>query len=174
MKKILKGLDTFLMTVIVIVLIALMLHTVTNALGRYFFKMPIEGTNEVAAYWYLPVITLAGFVIAHLRREHISVSLLTDKLRVQNKKEYLIFNRVLGVLLSLALTWYGLLEAISNFQIGMTAGVSSVPIWPVTFLVPVVFAVLAAIFAVEIYLAARGDHDSLRNIRAENEAIPGK
>lgn len=174
MKKLLKGLDTFLLTVVALTLIAMMLHTVANAVGRYFFRTPMDGTNEVVAYWYLPVITLGGFIIALLRREHISVSLLTDKLRVQNKKEYLIFTRVLGILLSLALAWYGLLEAISNFQIGMTAGVSSLPIWPITFLVPIVFVTLAVIFVLEIYLAVRGEHRSIyQQTRAENEAIPG-
>lgn len=173
MKKVLKGLDKSLQAVVVLMLVALMLHTVANALGRYFFKAPLDGTNEIVAYWYLPVIALAGFIIAHVRGEHISVSLLTDRLRIQNKKEFLIFNRILGILLSLALAWYGLLKAISNLQIGMTAGVSALPIWPVTFLVPIVFVTIAISFVIEIYLAIKEQHPSLMKTRAENEAVPG-
>ncbi|OAV61565.1 TRAP transporter small permease [Enteractinococcus helveticum] len=174
MKKLIKGLDTFLTTVVVLMLIGLMLHVVANALGRYFLKTPLDGTNEVVAYWYLPVITLGGFLIAHFRREHISVSLVTDRLRRQNKKEFLIVGRILGMLLSLALAWYGLLEAISSFQVGLTAGVSSLQIWPVMFLVPIVFLALAVTFIVEVFSISRGEHESVQQEAvADDEAIQG-
>lgn len=139
-----------------VALIAMMLHTVLNAVSRRFLGAPLPGTSELVAYWYLPVIALVGFVVAHWRSEHIRVSLVTDRLRARNRTEFEVLDRSLGIVVSLALAWFGLHEALRYLEVGMTAGVTSLIIWPVSFLVPAVFVLLAASFAADILRATRG------------------
>lgn len=156
MRRIGQIVDQALAAVAAVVLIAMMLHTVANAVSRRFFSLPLDGTNELVAYWYLPVIALAGFVATHWRREHIRVSLVVDRLPLRNQIEYLVLNRVLGLLVCLGLAWYGLLKALENLEVGLTAGVSSIVVWPVSFVVPVVFVLLGALFVADIVQAVRG------------------
>lgn len=156
MNKLAKLLDGALSTLTVLALVAMMLHTVANAVSRRFFDAPLDGTNELVAYWYLPIIALVGFVAAHWRREHIRVSLVVDRLRLRNQVEYLVLSRVIGILLCVALSWFGLSEALRNLSVGMTAGVTSLVVWPVSFLVPVVFVLLGILFVADIVRAVRG------------------
>lgn len=133
-----------------VVVIAMMLHTLANALGRYIFSAPIYGTNEMVAYWYLPGVVLIGFVAAQAQKEHISVSILYDNIPRRNQLEYTVFSGVVSALLCGAFAWFGLLEALDNLAIGAMAGNSSIIMWPITFIVPVMFALLAALLVIQV------------------------
>ena len=76
MLKFNQGVDKILSVLTAIALIVMMLHVVAHALLRYFFNSPIYGTNEIVAYWYLPMIALLGIPAAQLQKEHITVSLV--------------------------------------------------------------------------------------------------
>lgn len=137
-----------------VALIAMMLHTIVHALARHLFDAPLSGTNELVAYWYMPFITLVGFVTALWRGEHIAVSLVTDRLRDRNKREFRMFGYAVSAILCLGFCWFGLLEALENMEIGATAGVTTIPMWPVTFLVPVTFGALAMFYVRGVFAPA--------------------
>lgn len=128
---------------VAVALVLLMLHTVLNAFLRTFTSTSLTGTLEYVTYWYLPAIALLGFICAQKEHSHIEAALIFSKLPRANQVEIQILGQVLTIALSVAFAYYGLVEAIENWHIGLIGGVTGVTIWPVTFLVPFAFAVMA-------------------------------
>lgn len=138
-----------------ITLILMMLHVVAHALGRFLFNSPIYGTNEWTEYWYLPLIALLGLPAAHIQREHVTATLVTERMNKNNAMVFRIFGYSVGSVLSILWGWFGLQEALKHQSLGSTAGVSSVLSWPVYFMVPIMFLLLASLYFVSIIVAAR-------------------
>ncbi|MBA0126573.1 TRAP transporter small permease [Haloechinothrix sp. YIM 98757] len=124
-------------------LLVMAVHIVGNALLRSLLNHPLSGTNEYVSYWYLPVVALLGFVAAQRRDQHIEARLLFDRLRHRNRIEVHLAGRIVVLVLCLGFAGYGAQEAVDNWRIGLTGGVSEVVVWPVTFAVPAAFAALA-------------------------------
>lgn len=172
MLKFNKGLDRGLSAVTSVVLIVMMIHVVANAVLRHFVDEPIYGTNEVVAYWYLPAVVLLGIPAAHLRNEQITVTLVVDHINRKAALVFKVFASVLGGLMSIGFAWFGLHEAMEKMAIGATAGVVDVIAWPVYFLVPVVFVLLAALFLIDIAVSVRtGEYevDLISGTRVEHD-----
>ncbi|WP_028660554.1 TRAP transporter small permease [Nocardioides insulae] len=153
--RFLHGLDKTLSIFTAIAVILMMLHIVAHALMRAFFNAPIYGTNELVAYWYLPVVALLGIPAAQLQREHISVTLVLERLNTTTAAVFKIFACVFGALLSLGFAWFGFAEAMDNMEMRSTAGVTDIITWPVYFLVPVVFILLGILYVLDILTIAR-------------------
>ena len=56
---------------------------------------------------------------------------------------------------AIAFAWFGLMKALENMAIGQTADVSDIVTWPVYFLVPIVFVLLAALYVLDALVIAR-------------------
>ncbi|GAA1936468.1 hypothetical protein GCM10009689_16020 [Brevibacterium antiquum] len=136
-------------------IIVMMLHIVIHALTRSLFDAPIYGTNEIVEYWYLPIVALLGIPAAQLQKEHITVTMVIDRARPATASVFRVFACILGALVSLAFAWFGFRKALENTAIGSTADVSDIITWPVYFLVPVVFVLLAALYVLDAVLIAR-------------------
>lgn len=161
MRQLTNMMDKTLATLGAVSLILMMLHVVANAILRQYFRSPVYGTNELVEYWYLPVIALLGIIAAFIRGEHISVALLYDRMKPGNQREFKILADILGVLVSAGFAWFGLLEAIRMMGFGATAGVTTIPIWPVSFLVPIVFTLLAVLYLLSFVAEIRGNGEDV-------------
>lgn len=162
MQKAAVRLNKLLSIIAAVVMILMMLHVVIHALSRYFLNSPVYGTNEIVQFWYLPIIALVGIIAAQIQKEHITVTLVLERVRPGTAKVFRVFANIVAVLLSIGFAWYGLEEAISSMALQQTAGATSIITWPTRFLVPVVFAILAIVFIVEIialFRAERPDQD---------------
>jgi TRAP-type C4-dicarboxylate transport system permease small subunit len=160
-----------------IAVIVMMLHVVANAMMRTVANSPIDGTNEYVGYWYLPLVAFIGFVIAQRRSEHIEARLIFDRLPKRNQREIAAAGLLLVTVTCAGFAWYGLQEAIENYHLGLTAGVTGVTIWPVTFIVPVSFVLLGMLCAVEAIadlLGVRDPADHPDPIDNPDEAAPGQ
>ncbi|WP_209374453.1 TRAP transporter small permease [Brevibacterium renqingii] len=135
--------------------IVMMVHIVVHALARSLFDAPIYGTNEIVEYWYLPIVALLGIPAAQLEKEHIRVTMVIERARPATASVFTVFACVLGALVSLAFAWFGLDRAMENMAIGSTADVSDIITWPVYFLVPVVFVLLAVLYVLDAYIIVR-------------------
>lgn len=142
--------------VAIVTLVIMMVHVVINAAMRGFANSPIEGTNEYAGYWYVPLIAFIGFVVARVKDEHIEVRLIFDRLPLQNQRELAILGDTLVVVCCAGFTWFGLIHALDNMRIGQTAGVTGTVIWPVSFMVPISFGLLGILTAVRAFEEIRG------------------
>ncbi|MGO1450533.1 MAG: TRAP transporter small permease, partial [Brevibacterium aurantiacum] len=72
-----------------------------------------------------------------------------------------IFACILGALVSLAFAWFGFMKALENMTTGSTADVSDIITWPVYFLVPIVFVLLAALYVLDAVLIVRTSEPEL-------------
>lgn len=156
--KINDRLNRALSIITAVVLIAMMLHVVTHALLRFLFSSPIYGTNEMVQYWYLPLVALLGIPAAQLQKQHITVTLATGRMNYWNAAIFKIAAALVGAVVSVLWAWFGFEEALHRMSIGATAGVTDVTIWPVYFLVPLTFIILAALYVVEM-IAVRHAED---------------
>lgn len=136
-------------------IIIMMLHIVIHALTRSLFDAPIYGTNEIVEYWYLPIVALLGIPAAQLQKEHITVTMAIERARPATASVFTVFACILGALVSLAFAWFGFMKALENMAIGQTADVSDIITWPVYFLVPIVFILLATLYLLDAVLIAR-------------------
>lgn len=121
----------------------LLFHSVGNALLRTFANSPLQGTTEYVASWYMPTIIFLGLVLAQQSREHIEASILFDRAPLKARYELQLLSHLLTLGVCAGFGWFGLLRALENMEIGLTGGVTGVTIWPVTFLMPIGFFLLA-------------------------------
>ncbi|MER7797122.1 TRAP transporter small permease subunit [Microbacterium sp. NPDC096154] len=140
-----RGLDRAFAWVGGIALVALMLHTVANALSRYLGGRPIEYSTEIIAGYYLPTLVLMGILLAHLRREHTSADLLTAKLTPAGQKALAIVAEVLVSVLAIGIAVFSAQEGMHAMSINQVYGVTDVPIWPIKLLIPLSFALYAVL-----------------------------
>ncbi|MEV4102690.1 TRAP transporter small permease [Nonomuraea sp. NPDC049649] len=131
-------------------MVVLMIHVVLNVASRRLRNAPVEGTLEWVGNWYLPIIVLAGLVVAQQSNKHVQAELLFHRAPRAIQFEFRIIAFVLSAALALGIGWYGWEHALQNMAIGLSAGVTGVTIWPVTFLVPIAFL----LYAVQIVIDA--------------------
>ena len=155
MVKFNAGLSKCLTAVTAAAVIVMMVHIVLHALMRSVFDAPIYGTNEIVEYWYLPVVSLLGIPAAQLQKEHITVTMLVERVRSSTASVLTVFACLLGALVSLGFAWFGWERALENMAIGSTADVSDIITWPVYFLVPLVFALLAVLYVLDAVVIVR-------------------
>ena len=161
-----------LTTVTAAAVIVMMVHIVAHALARSVFNAPIYGTNEIVEYWYLPIVALLGIPAAQLQKQHITVTMATERARASTAAVLRIFACLLGALVSIGFAWFGFDRAVEKMAIGATADVSDIVTWPIYFLVPVVFALLAALYlfdALAIVRTGEPDPDHLTGAQADRD-----
>src|SRR5699024_9846327 len=131
------------------VTLGMMLHVSMNAASRSFFNNPIDGTLEYSQYWYLPTIAFIGIVTAQRNREHIEAQLLFDRLPSRAQPFVQAATDVITLVAAALITIYGTFMALDSMEIGRTAGVTGVIIWPATFIVPIAMALFTIRLAVD-------------------------
>jgi TRAP-type C4-dicarboxylate transport system permease small subunit len=119
-----------------IALLLILGQTVANAVARRFFDDPIAGTNEAVGNLYMPALVLLGLVVAQAQRQHIEARLVFDRLPAGVQYAWHATGIVLSLVVLAAIGWYGWGEARHAQEVGRTAGVTGLTIWPVFYLVP--------------------------------------
>lgn len=150
----------------VLVVFAMMGHVTANALSRSLLDHPLPNTLEIVQYWYLPIVALLGFVAAQARGQHIAADLIYERLPVAARAWVLGFLLLVSAGVCVAVTWFSWPEALSALETRRTAGVSTVPVWPVVFLVPLVFALLALQLVAQAVQLVRG-----RDVVGDDESV---
>lgn len=173
--RLLFGLDLLIEVPAVVITFVMMVLISANAVLRTWFDRPIDNSLELVQYWLLPILALLGFVAAQHRAQHISTDLIYKFLPPLAQRLVLAVGFALSATVAAGFAWYGWAEALHSFDIRRTAGVSSLPSWPVYFLVPVVFGVLSVQWGLASVQAARGRdagaHDE-SGLYADDQPLP--
>lgn len=140
----------------IIVAVVMMLHISLNAILRTFFSRPINATLEITEYWYMPLLAFLGFMAAQMRGEHVTADFIFNMIPAVTRKyvQGIAFLAIAVVCIGFA--FYSGGEALKAFEVLRTAGVSSVPAWPVYFLSPFAFGVLTIQFLMVAIKSFRG------------------
>jgi TRAP-type transport system small permease protein len=144
------------------IIIFMMLLILASVTMRLAFGEPIQGTNELVGYIWLPACVFLGFVVAVVRGQTIEADIIYAKLPVQLRREVRLFTSFVATIACVGFGWYSLEEALHALKIGKMAPASDVYIAPVFALVPWAFAVMAMLFAVDAVRAIRGKFDDER------------
>lgn len=158
----------------VLVTFVMMIHITANALLRTFARAPIAHTLEITEFWYMPIIVFIGFIAAQMRKEHTKADLIFNYLPIVTQRWVLGIAYIAVTVTTFGFAWFGLLEAITAFEVRRTAGASSLPAWPTTFLAPISFGVLTvqfAIFAVQTFLGKATDRTDMDELEEVEEAM---
>lgn len=155
----------------VLITVVMMVHVTANAVMRTYLDRPIEHTLEIVQYWYMPLIALLGFVAAQLHGQHIATDLVFAKLPRSIQRTVLCSVLSLAALLAAGCAWFGWAEAVEAQEIGKSAGISTIPAWPVYYVVPIVFGVLTVQFAVEAVRGLLGRNLELDAIEPEDVMV---
>ncbi|MFH5824678.1 TRAP transporter small permease [Georgenia sp. AZ-5] len=135
--------------------LVLCVHSVLNAVLRSLGGAGLTGTLEIVGFWYMPVIGFLGFSLAKRNNEHIDANIVYDHLPRVMRRDFDMAANLFLLAFALASAWFGWNEAVHNLAIDKTAGITSIPVWPASFLVPLGCLLLALQSALDGWRAMR-------------------
>lgn len=142
-----------------VALLAMMAHTVLSTTLRTVADDPVYGTYEIVESWYLPIIGLVGLLAAHLQGEHIRVTALVDRFPQLDQRVISIARAATAALFCFFVAVFSFRQGLEDTAVGMTAGVTTIPIWPVLLMVPVAFFVLGCFYVADVVGRIRQERD---------------
>jgi C4-dicarboxylate transporter DctM subunit len=139
-------------------IVLLMGHVLLNVFMRYGFNMPVRGTNEIVAAWYMPIIAFSGFILAQFFDRHISANILFDHLPFRVQREVAVGGILICMLACGLFAYFTLEEALHSMAITrrVITGSQSLIVWPATFAAPIAFAAIAGMLALSAWRTATG------------------
>lgn len=106
-------------------LVALILNVAVDVLVRAAGGRPIGQTLALTTYWWMPLLVTLSYAITEREREHITVTMLLDRLSRKTRRYVEGAFSAVGAALVLALAWYTSADAVDAAQIRLAA--NSVP-----------------------------------------------
>lgn len=110
-----------------VLLILIMVVIVSDVVGRQVFNRPVPGAFEIVRIALLATVFL-GFAYTEAADEHITVTILFDRLRPSGKRWFIAISGLLSTATAAVLTWqlYGYQQALARQ--GRTTGVLRLPL----------------------------------------------
>jgi TRAP-type C4-dicarboxylate transport system permease small subunit len=123
---------------------ALLVNVVVDVLARTFSGRPLGLTLELTTYWWMPLIVGLAYAITERANDHITVTLLLDRLAPKLRRMVFGCFSAIGALLVAALAWYTLQTALEAAEVRLIAN-SNPPLeyWQIHFLTFLGLALLA-------------------------------
>jgi len=114
---------------------------------RFFFGRPLGWAVEFSEYTMLYIVFLGTAWV--LRQEgHVAVDVVTSRLSPKIQTYLNIITSILGAIICLIITGYGVVSTLSSFQRGLTIGaMPEYPKWLLLGIIPLGSLVLAVQFA---------------------------
>jgi TRAP-type C4-dicarboxylate transport system permease small subunit len=134
----------------------MMINTVGDVCGRYFFLHPIEGTFELVGI----MLVIAGslsLAYCQLNKAHIRITVISDILPTRGQAIVLLVSYIIAAFVSGMICWQGALRAWEYIfkEIGGTTVTLGMVFWPFMLLLAIGFGWLCLIFLLDIYLTSR-------------------
>lgn len=118
-------------------IILIMLAVSIDVILRYFIGGAIVGVLEISEYILL-YLTFLGTTWLLKREGHVIIDFLVTQLKPKNQAWLLIVTSIIGAVLTLTLTWYGVLVTLDAFHRDVCAiGVLRLPVAPVIAIIPI-------------------------------------
>lgn len=176
MFRIVRILERICSGIAALALLAMIIVSVVNALGRTWLGSPIYAANEISADWFLPLIVLLAIPGAQVWKEHYTVSIVTERLAPRSLAMVKSVGYAATAAACACLAWYGWHEALEKVEVRATAGITSLPIFPFYFLVPAGMAFAALVFVCDAVLAVRhpeGELNTGTGKQLHDDAVTG-
>jgi TRAP-type C4-dicarboxylate transport system permease small subunit len=97
-------------------LVALVLNVAVDVIVRATDGRPLGRTLEMTTYWWMPVLVTLSYAIAEREREHITVTMLLDRMPTRSRQYVEGAFSAVGTAVVAALTWYTILDAVASTE----------------------------------------------------------
>lgn len=134
-----------------VVLLGMMLITVTDIVGRYFFTKPVIGCTEMTEVMMVCVGFL-GVALCGLQDKHIKIEILVDLFPQKIKEVLIVLNYILVAGLSVFISWRNLIEATNTHRKTLLL---HIPHSPFYFIISLGFFVLFLVMIVLLIKSVR-------------------
>ncbi len=152
MKRMSDALASMLAYIAGLSLVMMMIHVTLDVVLKYFFKLPIPGTAEVVAAYYMIGTVFLPLAYIEVHNRPIVVELFYDRMPVGWRASLDVLATLLSMVFYAFLMWHSSKIALSALESGeYIDGVWKVVVWPSRFLIPL--GLLAACAALVLRLA---------------------
>ncbi len=128
-----------------LIMVTVLLMTI-NVVGRYIFKRPVEGSDELIGFL---ILCTAAFAFSYTQRErqHLRVDVLIDRLRGKARDFLDLFALILGLGVSIIISWQ-MFEAARKYILNLQGGppvswILGIPYFPFLLVLGLGYAVYA-------------------------------
>jgi TRAP-type C4-dicarboxylate transport system permease small subunit len=145
--------SSYMSVIAAIVLGFMMLNTVGDVVGRYFFLKPIEGTYELVGI-SLVIAGSLGLGFCQLNKANIRISVICDLLSSRTQNIIYVVAYLICAAASGGIAWQGWLRGWDYIykELGGTTVTLGLPYWPFMLLLSIGFGWVCLIFLIDFYL----------------------
>jgi TRAP-type C4-dicarboxylate transport system permease small subunit len=119
-------------------LVPMMFLVTGDVIGRYVLNSPIPAVFEINSNFLMVLVVFFPLAYVHHRKEHVFVTLFTDRLPLGGKALLEGTSAILGMVLYGLIGWYGLQKAILATRVlEYIPGVVNVPVWLSKWIIPI-------------------------------------
>ncbi|UCE30876.1 MAG: TRAP transporter small permease, partial [Burkholderiales bacterium] len=137
--RVLGALARVLLVAAGLAMVLMMMHIVADVAMKYVLNDPIDGTTEVVAAYYMTAIVFLPFAYVALSREHLDVTLFTQRLSGPVLKILTLLGLFATVLYLGFVSYHGASEAIRRTAEGEAWETAArlLDVWPGRWLLPI-------------------------------------
>jgi len=119
-------------------LVPMMFLVTGDVIGRYVFNSPIPAVFEMNSHFLMVMVVFFPLAYVHHKKEHVFVTLFTDRLPSGGKALLQGISAILGLTVYALIGWYGLQKAIlSTRLLEYIPGIVDVPVWISKWIIPI-------------------------------------
>jgi TRAP-type transport system small permease protein len=141
-----------------VVLVALMLLTVADVVGRYFFNSPLNGVFDLTQFSVL-IMTFLSFAYCGFRGAHVMIELLYD--RIPKGAQFICRrgSNAVGAVLFAVIAWRAVIQSFDVREFNETSQLLTIPFWPFYYVVAFGAGLFALVLAIKTFtdLPEEGD-----------------
>lgn len=107
----------------------IMFLTVIDVVGRFLFKKPFIGAYECVEYG-LVVTIFCGMAITQVKKQHVNVSIITDKLKGRVLYAVQAISYLASSIILFLFIWGGIKQLRSIYKANQVSNILMIPQWP--------------------------------------------
>ncbi len=134
-----------------VVLIALMLLTVADVVGRYFFNSPLNGVFDLTQFAVL-IMTFLSFAYCGFRGAHVMIELLYDRIPKGAQFACRRASNAIGAVLFAVIAWRSVIQSFDVREFNETSQLLTIPFWPFYYVVAFGAALFALVLAIKTFV----------------------
>ncbi|MFH1123544.1 MAG: TRAP transporter large permease subunit [Pseudomonadota bacterium] len=146
-----------------VVLIAMMLVTTVDVIGRYIFNSPLTGANEIAEYLQVLVVYF-GIAYTAVQKGHVAVDVLFNRLPQRGQGFLISFVSLAGAALFAVIAWESIVQSLVFKAAMRSSPVLDVPVWPFVLVVAFGSGILSLVLLSDFIGSFRTGSDNRREI----------
>ena len=116
------------------VILALMILTVANSIGRYGFNQPVNGVIELSSYLLLTSAFLVGGYVMVVK-SHITIGIFVDRLSERTQAIFDSLTYMFCLVVAIAAVWQSVSQGIFMMEARQATAILHIPHFPFYFLI---------------------------------------